>query len=352
MRWDDVYLRACATWLPPVLTAEDAVARGLADATAVRRMQVTGVTTTTEAPAAMAAAAARTALTRAGCTPEEVGLILHASIYHQGHDFWSASSYVQRAAVGNRCPAMEIRQSSNGGMAALEVAAAYLAAGMAKTALITTADRFCEPGVDRWRSDPGTVLADGGTALVVGRGYGFARLRSLVLVSDPTLEQMHRGADEPGAVPFAARQPIDISVTTRSFLSGDEGRDAFTRMERGCAESIDQALDEASVTFAGIDRFVLPNLGRRRLDVHYFRRYGIDPARSTWDWGRGVGHLGAGDQFAALAVLVERGQLRPGQICLLAGIGGGFTWSAATVEILDVPRWREDEASIAVRADL
>jgi 3-oxoacyl-[acyl-carrier-protein] synthase-3 len=47
-----------------------------------------------------------------------------------------------------------------------------------------------------------------------------------------------------------------------------------------------------------------------------------------------VGHLGAGDQFAGLAHLVDTGLLHLGQTCVLVGIGAGFSWTVAVLEVL------------------
>ncbi|MEV0083428.1 ketoacyl-ACP synthase III family protein [Saccharopolyspora sp. NPDC050642] len=343
MRWDDIYLRACASWLPPAMPAAEAVSRGLVEAEAVRRAQVTGVTVAEESPPDMAVAAAAEALARSGCAPDEIALVLHACSYHQGHDMWAPASYVQHRAVGNRCPAIELRQTSNGGMASLELAAAHLTATGGRAALLTTADRFCAPGIDRWRSDPGTVFADGATAAVLARDSGFARLRSLVSVGEPELERMHRGDDPFGPAPLSARTPISIDETTRAFLRSPAGQRSVVLMAERHTESVRRALDEAGAALADIDWFVLPHFGRRRLDVNYFRRFGIDPDRSLWSWSRGVGHLGAGDQFAGIAHLVESGRARPGQLVALLGVGGGFTWSAAVLEIVEAPQWKAPE---------
>ncbi len=341
MRWDEIYVRAAASWLPQVMPAETAVEQGLVEAEIVRRAQVTGVAVGQESPPDMAVAAARTALERSGRGPEEIILLLHACSYHQGHDLWAPASYIQHHAVGNRCPAVEVRQSSNGGMASLELAAAYLTATGGAAALLTTSDRFCAPGIDRWRTDPGTVFADGATALVLARDSGFARLRSLVTVGEPALERMHRGEDAFSVAPLTTRVPVSVETTTTDYVRGPEGQRAVARMAARHTESVTSALDEAGVGFDEIDWFVLPHFGRRRLDVNYVRRFGIDRARTLWSWSRGVGHLGAGDQFAGLAHLVETGRVRPGQRVMLMSVGGGFTWSAAVLEIDDVPSWSD-----------
>ena len=121
----------------------------------------------------MAARAARIVMARSGASPSDIRLVLHASIYYQGQELWAPASYVQRAAVGNDCPAFWLGQVSNGGMGAMDLAATHLAATPeSSSVLITTGDRFSPPGFDRWNSDPGTVYADGGTALLLTRGAG------------------------------------------------------------------------------------------------------------------------------------------------------------------------------------
>lgn len=339
MRFAGMYISGIGCHLPEPTSVEDAERAGLYDRRALWRTEVTSVCISTDSGPELAAEAARAALRQARCEADEIDLVLHANTYYQGHDMWAPASYIQRVAVGNRCPAIEIRQMSNGGMAALELAAGYLLADPARAqALVTTGDRFCEPGFDRWRSDIGTVYADGGTALVLSKRRGFARLRSLVTVSDPSLEQMQRGNDPFGPAPFSVRQPVDVETHRKGFVTATGLDTVLDRIDAGQREAVKRALSDAGTELADIDRFVLPNLGRSRLNAHFLDKLEIDPDRTTWAWGRTVGHLGAGDQIAGLSHLVETGGLRPGQRCLLAGVGAGFTWSCAVVELLRAPR--------------
>ncbi|MGW6603252.1 ketoacyl-ACP synthase III family protein [Streptomyces sp. NPDC055036] len=336
-----LHIASCATWLPPAVTVDREIADGHCDpATAAATEALAVVIAGEESAPEMAARAARTALDRAGSRPEEIDLVLHASFFYQGHDLWAPASYVQREAVGNSCPAMEVRQVSNGGMAAVELAAAYLAADPRRSAaLVTTGDRFRPPGFDRWRSDPGTVYADGGTALVLSRHDGFAALRSLATVSVPELEGMHRGADPFGPAPFSGRPVVDLEACKRAFLAEHGVPYAVARVAAAQETAIERALSEAGTDLAGIDRIALPHLGRRRLEAGYFRRFGIEEKTTTWPWSRRIGHLGAGDPIAGLDHLVADGELAAGDTCLLVSVGAGFSWSCAVVEILRTPSW-------------
>lgn len=341
MKTEGMFVAGSASALPPAMSVERAIAEGLCEESAARAVGMTSVTVSEgESGPELAARAGVTALDRAGVAPAEVDLVLHASIYYQGQELWAPASYVQRVAVGNHCPAMQIGQVSNGGMAAMELATAYLKADPTRSAaLLTAGDRFCPPGFDRWRSDPGTVYADGGAALVLSRRRGFARLRSLATVSRPELEGMHRGTVPFGPVPFSHRDRVDLEACKDEFAAEVGKSFLLSHLGAGQREAIKTALADAELELADIDWFVLPHLGYRRLAAGYFTKFDIDPERSTWSWSRTVGHLGAGDQFAGLDHLVTTGAAGPGSRCLLVGVGAGFSWSCAVVEVLERPDW-------------
>jgi 3-oxoacyl-[acyl-carrier-protein] synthase-3 len=341
VRFDDMYIRATGVRLPAFLPVADAVAAGdFPRGQAVAADMASVSWSPAESPAEMAVAAARTALERTDSGPQDVRLILHAASYHQGHEMWAVASYLQRETLRNTCPAIEVRQMSNGGMAALELATAYLTSpGRRGDALLTTADRFCPPGMDRWRADPGTPFADGGTALVLSRRGGVARLRSLALLADSELEELHRGDTAFSAVPFADGRPLDFEEPARAFVKKYGMGFTVTRAHAGQQTVIKQALADADMELAEADHVLLPHFGKRRLQAIFYRPFGIDPGRTTWEWSRTVGHLGAGDQFAGLDRLLVSGRARPGDRVVLLGVGAGYSWGCAVVEILRQPAW-------------
>ncbi|WUH98281.1 ketoacyl-ACP synthase III family protein [Spirillospora sp. NBC_00431] len=338
-----VYIAGSGCWLPPRVPTERAVADGHCDERLARETAMLSVAVSDGVAAPeMAVRAGREALARAGAGSADIDLVLHASFFYQGHDLWAPASYVQHQAVGNQCPAMEVRQVSNGGMAAMELARAYLTASPVRTAaLITTGDRFCPPGFDRWRSDPGTFYADGGTALVLSRSGGYALLRSLATVSAPELEGIHRGNDPFGAAPFSHRSVVDLDACKKGFLAEGGVSQTIARVSAAQESVMKQALAEAELELADVTAIALPHLGYRRLRAAYFSPFGLDPERTTWPWSRRVGHLGAGDPIAGFDHLVRDGVLRAGDTCLLVSVGAGFTWSCAVFELLEEPRWKE-----------
>lgn len=338
MEEKDVFVSGVGMSLPRAMMTDEAVELGLTDEWTVKRTRIRSVCVSEEAGPELAVRAARRALRAACAGPADIDLVLHACTYFQGHDLWAPASYVQRNSIANSCPSLVIDQLSNGGMAAIELAAAYLRADSRRRgALLTTGDRFCLPGMDRWGTDPGTVLGDGGTALVLSRTDGFARLLSLATVSDPELELMGRGAAPFGSAPLGARAPVSVA-DHRAWLAKKISMSGLTeRLLAGQQQACKQAFDEAGVTLDDIDWFVVPNLGYPKMEFQFFSLLGIGLDRTTWPWGSGIGHLGAGDQFAGLAHLAETGALAAGQRCALISAGGGFAWTVAVLQITRMP---------------
>ncbi|MBW4704214.1 MULTISPECIES: ketoacyl-ACP synthase III family protein [unclassified Micromonospora] len=289
----------------------------------------------------LAVAAARQALDRRQPSAADVRLLLHHGTYFQGQDVWTPSSYVQQQTIGGSAPAMEIDQKSNGGLAGLLIGASFLSACPDDaTVLMTTGERFCLPGFDRFRTESGTVMADGGTALLLSSRPGFARVLSCVLNADPSLEAMYRGTRLKDA-PHAGDKPLDLRGRKARFMRKnlDDLEDISQRIASGFCDTIGQALDEAKVAAADVRRFVLPNNGRTVRWWTMLAEMGVPDDRTTWEFGRRVGHLGAGDQVAGLEHLLTTGCLAVGDHVVLAGSGYGFNWGAAVLEIVTIPDW-------------
>ncbi len=344
MKYEEVFIAGNGCWLPPALTVDDAVEQGLCRAKDVARTEFSSAAVSRgDSAPEMAARAARQAVERSGIEASAIDLMLYAYVFYQGHDMWPPASYVQLEALDNTCTAIEIKQMSNGGMAAIELAATHLTAARGPSAVLAAAaDRFCMPGIDRWFSDPGTVFGDGGSAIVLSNREGYARLVSMATISDPRLEAMHRGDDPFSDAPYAIRQPLDVKANQRAYMATARMSEVVARTAAGQRESLQRALKDAEIELGDIDRFVLPHFGRRRFDANYAVPLGIAPDRTTWSWFSTVGHLGAGDQFASLEHMAATGLAQPGERWLLLGVGAGFTWSAAVVEILRLPDWVPD----------
>ena len=332
MKLDQLFIAGIDTYLPTPVSIKQAVADGRYDAREAAETDLESVLVADDEPALdMAVHAARGALTRSGIEPAAISLILHASVYFQGLDLYGSASYLHHAAVGDHSAlALEVKVASNGALYSLELAAAYLAATPAcPAALVTTADNFSTPLFDRWRATPGMVMADGAAAIVLSRQRGFARVVSLATVSDPALEFVHRGR-----APFSATPgPIDLRLRRADPPPDITRDDVLRRFRTGLRTAVNRALHDAHAELASIAYVSLPHVGRAHLEKEYFQELEIPEAATTWKFGQRTGHVGAGDQLIGISLLMDSGALNPGDRCLLIGVGMGFTWSCAVIEI-------------------
>jgi 3-oxoacyl-[acyl-carrier-protein] synthase III len=340
MRFNDIYLAGVASWLPPrEPVGQDRYEPAERDAHAYESACVAG---TDDAPPDMAVRAGRLALTRSGVDPAEVSLLLHASIWYQGLDMWSPSAYIQHAVLGeNRtAQAIDLSQQCAGVVSALQLAADHLVAGPdRRAAIVTSAERYSLPGIDRWHTENGHIIfGDGAGALVLARGRGFARLLAVRSVADTTLEPMNRG--DSMFTPFspASQGPIDMQARGQAFLQQMDVPQMVARLKRGHADAVHGLLDEAGLTIADVSRFIFPNIGLSLL-TDLVKQLGVDVSQTAWELGRTTGHVGGADPINGLTYLLEQGQLSVGERVVLVGIGYGWYWSSALVECVEVPDW-------------
>ncbi len=337
MRWDNIYVNACATVLGRKYETGQAVAErryDQADYQADGYLAVR-VAEGVERAVDLGVAAANKVLGQSTVDPERIAIVIHSSYGPQCTGEIAPASYVQARSVKGRAPAMEINQFSNGGLVALDVACGYLTAMPGNSAaLLTTSDLYERPGYDRFRADKGILFGDGGTGLVLSRESGVAKVLATKIIGDATYGEI-----------YAEQSWLEVSGNTSDPAEFEQRRTEFL-MERGelllemvesitvrQREAIRLALDEAGLTSSDITRWVFANLGQTQVDWELRKQFEIDEDRTSWGWGREVGHLGAGDQVGALAHLLETGALAAGDRIAMCGVGTGFTFGCAVLEV-------------------
>ncbi|MCW7946991.1 hypothetical protein AAW14_34765 [Streptomyces hygroscopicus] len=342
MRWNDIYIAGLGTRLPSPEPAEAAVSEGRYSSQEFKDNELISALVSDGEPAVdMAAAAGRQALARSGCSAADIALLLHAHTYHQGEDLWTPATYVQRRTVGGDAPSIQLNHACDGGMVSLHLAIPYLLAGPAgAAALLTTGDRFCPPGFDRWSSDIGLAFGDGGTAMVAARGGGIARILATHSSSDPYFEELYRDTERGFTdAPHLAGTPLDLRGRKIRFAQREGVDTVIDRLSTALVENVQQVLDDADVGMDQMAKLVLPNLGKPLLSWQLLAPLKIDLDRTLWEFGRRTSHIGAGDQFAGLTYLFESGQLRRGDLVLLVGVGIGYCWTTAVLQVQSVPDW-------------
>lgn len=343
MKWESLHLAGLGTSLPDPVPARQAVDAGRYDAERFKARGYTSICAFDDAddsvyasPPEMAVRAGQAAVAQSGLGEKDFALVLHTSIWFQGLDVYPTASYVAQRAVGRQVPAYDVQQRCNGALGAIELAAAQLTAGVrpGRAALITTADRFAAPGVDRWNLADYNVYADGGTAMVLSTTGGLARVLSTVTVADNALEGAARGTDPFRSVPGA---PVDLMARSAAHERTADGKQTDLRTGRLITRARNQVLKESGTELGQLARVVTGSTGLFEHGWHWHHLLGVDEHLTTWEYGRTTGHIGAGDWNAGLDWLLRTEAVRPGDRVLLFGGGAGYSLTAAVVEITELP---------------
>lgn len=346
MRVRDVFLSGIGVHLPDTVESIDsAVTRGLFPADEVEARGYTGALVAGETPPPeMALDAARDALKNGGVSPQDLAALLYAGVWHQGPDGWGPQYYLQRHLVGDELLAVEIRHGCNGTFSGIELAVGILrSAPENRAALVTASDNFGTRLFRRWDSGAqNSVMGDGAAAVVLTKDQGFASLLSVCTASYSELEEADR-AGEPLFPPgITEGRVLDYKTRYaaygRKLLAENIGPELLVEHARRNTDCLNRALAEAEVTADDIKRVLIHNVGKGDAAT-YLNDLGFPMEMSTWDYGAGIGHIGAGDHLISLHHLLRTGQLQPGDHVLLAGMSPGVTYKAAVVKILDVPSW-------------
>ena len=341
MRFDaPVYLSAPTTVLGESRqSAAAAVAEGLISAENAERYGYTALPTSALAPVELAGRSAAATLAAAGVPAVAVTGLLHAWTYHQGHEFWSPAHYLADQLGAVAAVPVGIQQMCNGGLSAVDRAARDLVVDPdSDNVLVTTADCFAAPGFDRWGGDFGVAYGDGATSVLVTRAPRgpAARLLSTATVAAPSLEAMHRGTAAFSPAPLSGLKTLLPKIAKKEFRDAHPDRDFAVSAHDAVTSAVDRALALAGVD-GGDPRLrlaALPRLAAHIMAGAYEPAFREVCAAPVVDLGRASGHLGAGDAIANLADLLARGPVVPGDLIVLLSAGGGFTWSAAIVEVV------------------
>ncbi|MGW1958446.1 ketoacyl-ACP synthase III family protein [Streptomyces sp. NPDC001920] len=344
MKTHDFHIRALGVSLPPErVSLKQAIAEGLCDEDDFFDSDLVGVPVADSVAATdLAVDAGRQALDRAGLDPGALDLLVHAPMARDVPEGWASAGYVLRELKCGNTPSHTIGQGCNGTLSGLEVAIAWLnLATDRSTALVTSSLRAVAPYYDRWHSAGfGMALGDGGSAVLVGRTEGIARIEAVNSRTIPELEGLHRGSLDLADHEALARETVDVPARAREYALGSDfdSFDLHRLFSTMYADVARQSLDEAGLGPEDLAKVVFTNAGAALIEADVMRPLGLPMERSTWDFGRTIGHIGASDQVFSLDHLLSAGDVAPGDRVLLLGGTQGYNVASVLLTVTDTYR--------------
>ena len=265
----------------------------------------------------LALEACRNALQAAGLEPTDIDLIIVATSTPD-MVFPSTACILQNKLGANGCPAFDVQAVCSGFIYALTVADAMIKTGIAKRALVVGAEVFSRI----------LDFTDRTTCVLFGDGAGAVVLEASdtpgILASDLHADGKHVGIlCVPGHVSGGR-------VLGTPLLKMD-GQAVF-KLAVGLLDAAARAtLSKAGVEATDID-WLIPHQANLRIMQSTAKKLKLptDKVIITVDQH---GNTSAASIPLALDVGVRSGRVKPGELILLEGVGGGFTWGAVLLKM-------------------
>ncbi len=265
----------------------------------------------------MACEAAKRAVECAGISPEEIELIIVATLSSDVILPCTACE-VQREIGAKGAAAFDINAACSGFVIAYNMADVFFAAGQYKTALIVAAESLSHL----------TDWTDRNTCILFGDGAGAAVLKSAP--GKHFLSVTHSDGEKGWALTCKNRLAVEESGFGREFYIDMNGQEIFKFAVRKVPELIREVLRKNEVKQEEIDWFVVHQANCRILEA--VARHIGEP---SWKFPMNLQNYG-NTSSASIPLLLDeinrQGKLKKGDKILLAGFGAGLTWSGNILE--------------------
>ena len=279
--------------------------------------------------ASMGAAAARIAIERAGIQTEEIELILFATL-SPDYYFPGSGVLVQELLEIPTCPAMDIRNQCSGFIYALSTADQFIKTGMYKNILVIGSENH-SGGLDMTTRGRGVsvIFGDGAGAAVITREENPERG-----VLSSHLHSEGKFAEELSLIgPSTNRWVPEIlesnDPSDESYFPFMNGQLVFKNAVVRFSEVIMEGLQANKLSPEAID-MLIPHQANLRISQFVQKKFGLQD-HQVYNNIQHYGNTTAGSIPIALTEAWEEGQVKEGDLLVLAAFGSGFTWGSAII---------------------
>ena len=276
-----------------------------------------------EATSDMAVKAAKSALKDANLTPEDIDLIIVATITPDMF-FPSTACWVQHKLGAKHVAAFDIAVACSGYIYGLTIADQFIKSGLYKKALVIASEKLSS--VTDWEDRATCVLfGDGAGAAILGKVEEGGILGS-VLGSDGSkgdLLQLPAGG---------SRMPASIkTVENKLHTIKMEGNVLFKYAVKIMADAALAVTEPLGLKGDDID-LIIPHQANKRILNAVAKRMGVNLEEKVYLNIEKYGNMSAASSAVALTEAVEEGRIKKGDTILMDAFGGGLTWGAMVIK--------------------
>lgn len=278
-----------------------------------------------EFPADMAHKAALDALKTAKLEPNDIDMIIFASVTPDYKLPNSASLLQTKLGITNQCACMDIAVACSGFVYGLNMADSFIKTGLAKNVLVVGSEMLSRE-VD-W--------SDRSICILFGDGCGLAVVGRDEEEGDSDVLGSHLGADGTGKEYFeqligGAVNPLQKHhIDEGSHFMQMRGKEMFKVATRTLAQNARIVIEKAGLTLEQID-WMVPHQANIRIIETTGKLLGIAPEKVVVNIEK-YGNTSAATIPIALHEAIEDGRIKRGDLVLLDTFGAGLTSGASVL---------------------
>jgi 3-oxoacyl-[acyl-carrier-protein] synthase-3 len=271
----------------------------------------------------LGARAARLAMERAGVSPEQIDLVIVATITPD-MPFPATACLVQHKIGAQRAAAFDLEAACSGFLYGIEIGQQFITSRTYDTVLVIGAEKLSS--IVDWQDRNTCVLfGDGAGAAVLQNRPGSHGLLTAVMGADGRKAEL---LSMPGG---GCRVPASAdSVAQRLHYLRMDGQETFKHAVTAMCTAAQQALKRCDLDISQI-ACIIPHQANRRIIDAVGERLGAAPERVFLNVDK-YGNTSAASVGIALDEAVQTGRVRRGDLVLLVVFGAGLTWAAAVIE--------------------
>ncbi|OWR27077.1 3-oxoacyl-ACP synthase [Saccharibacillus sp. O23] len=262
------------------------------------------------------------ALAAAGLKPEELDLIIVATITPDT-SFPSTACILQEKLGAKKAAAFDLSAACSGFVYSLAAATGFIQNGMYNNALVIGADTLSRI-TDYTDRNTCVLFGDGAGAVVLGEvapGRGFQSFDLGAEGAGGDLLKLPAGGSR---LPSSA----DTVENKLHFISMN-GRDVFKFAVRVMGTATEEVLRKAELTKDDIDLFI-PHQANIRIIQSAMQRLNLSEDRVMINVDK-YANTSAASIPLALVEAYEEGRIKEGDRVVMVGFGGGLTWGGAAL---------------------
>ena len=276
-----------------------------------------------EATSDMAVKAAKEALKNANLEPEDIDLIIVATITPDMF-FPSTACQVQYKLGASKIAAFDISVACSGFIYGIAIADQFIKSGVYKHALVIASEKLSS--VTDWEDrDTCVLFGDGAGAAVLGPVETGGILNTCLGADGSKGELLQLPAG-------GSRMPASIkTVENKLHTIKMEGNVLFKHAVKIMADAALKVTEPLGLTGDDI-KLIIPHQANKRILDAVAKRLGVDPKKKVYLNIEKYGNMSAASSAVALTEAVEEGRIEKGDVILMDAFGGGLTWGALVIE--------------------